>query len=981
MTTFRITYDDPPPQPTERITFEVDSAHNEANIVSPVRKQRRPKASIKRMKLGHGATSTFGASTESQNCPTTRSKDQKVKASSDINTHQDIGPLEMDTSPPPSSPDFPAHSTPGILSDEAVVEPQNMVQNSIGEASYDAFVDSVLSAESDFWQISRNLFIVNGWNKESNIGTNTFYHLQMVVIGLKRDCHCLCPDGREGDECFHIRFLADYDLPSENENKTVLFSRNVLQFEPSIYHNVFSVKGSGLFTSVKARAIVEHCGEDSGIGTWKCSRDPNQNNCCHISAARDSLQQHIQLDLSAKDVNGPQEFHLGKSTNVLDFTFFEADHPVLENFVRDAGSSTTAVSSKSIPPPRWARLSSDPVRPTIPPVHQAPDLIPLTPSSSCPCKHDGRVLYSAGSESRVESCEVYGLTRMWRSKIELQNCTVCKRRFIGPDGQELGLFNWNNRVLVSHDLLDDYTCSYTTSETPFAAWVSVMQRRYQTHGSPQPFLSERRFRVIWFAYARLLELDNDMCCRKCGPTPNATIWDGVTLAFSRKHLKPSLCPPTTIHPTSKVRRKARHPRKPQCFEDPYLRKLLRHTLTGPELRWINDGEVPADLVGVDEDFSDDESEEISQLKAEHRAALARYKAAVDMRSRLECIEEVGSRLGQIDASLASLFDQCYGLQKLIHGHKAPSAYTTLFLHMASEDSVLQLITLSDMEYLDRFIKDPTFQNASHLNMFPALYTVIMLELSKDTQLKITDDLLGLCHWILLRGMTVLVASITERGGEKDAVRSSPDDDWQKTGCLYSMPQIRNRPQYPSIPRDGLSDIGGQAKRGSGCGKYFSEYGQKRLTGGIMVVWCTHTVCYGFHCIPAAEGRNEVFSAIYTHWEKAPEIIIYDYACNLAPYLMAREPVFFAKTRCLIDHFHSAGHSACGDPCKLKTYVSANASLDRINSSAAECGNSGILRIRKSVSYMTQDHAIIYTKVFLSIRNRLILQKQEQRGNA
>ena len=48
----------------------------------------------------------------------------------------------------------------------------------------------------------------------------------------------------------------------------------------------------------------------------------------------------------------------------------------------------------------------------------------------------------------------------------------------------------------------------------------------------------------------------------------------------------------------------------------------------------------------------------------------------------------------------------------------------------------------------------------------------------------------------------------------------------------------------------------------------------------------------------------------------------------------------------------------------------------VNSSAAECGNSGILRIRKSVSYMSQDRAILYTRVFISLWNRQRIQKLE-----
>ena len=36
--------------------------------------------------------------------------------------------------------------------------------------------------------------------------------------------------------------------------------------------------------------------------------------------------------------------------------------------------------------------------------------------------------------------------------------------------------------------------------------------------------------------------------------------------------------------------------------------------------------------------------------------------------------------------------------------------------------------------------------------------------------------------------------------------------------------------------------------------YMRQRCQWRLTGGIMCVWCTHSVCYGFHCIPLGEGH-------------------------------------------------------------------------------------------------------------------------------
>jgi len=100
------------------------------------------------------------------------------------------------------------------------------------------------------------------------------------------------------------------------------------------------------------------------------------------------------------------------------------------------------------------------------------------------------------------------------------------------------------------------------------------------------------------------------------------------------------------------------------------------------------------------------------------------------------------------------------------------------------------------------------------------------------------------------------------------------------------------------------------RRGAKCLKYYSRYGERHLTGGIMCVWCTHSICYGFHCIPKGEGRNDIFSAIITRWAKAPRTIVYDFACALGPYCLTREPDFFADTSFVIDAFHSKGHTKC-----------------------------------------------------------------------
>lgn len=157
--------------------------------------------------------------------------------------------------------------------------------------------------------------------------------------------------------------------------------------------------------------------------------------------------------------------------------------------------------------------------------------------------------------------------------------------------------------------------------------------------------------------------------------------------------------------------------------------------------------------------------------------------------------------------------------------------------------------------------------------------------------------------------------------------------------------------------------------GIGCNKFYETYGKRGQTGGLMAVWCPHCICLGFHCIPKGEGRNDVFSAVFTRWETAPEVIIYDFACALGPYCMLREPKFFGRTRFLIDGFHAKGHTRCTKACFITSYKKDTPGLKAVNSSAAECGNGGLLKIRRPLSYMSQRHAVIYAYTYLATYNR------------
>ena len=172
---------------------------------------------------------------------------------------------------------------------------------------------------------------------------------------------------------------------------------------------------------------------------------------------------------------------------------------------------------------------------------------------------DGRVFAALhpDNETVFLPCKVYGLTAVHTCEIELQPCNACPRayrRYVGPDGRENGIFNWNNRLLFIHDLLDDFT----SSETPFTAWISVVRRRYVRYASPEPFVRrDDVFLAAWFAYSNVQAMEGDMSCPACGPTPDNVIWDGVSLSFHRKHLLPTLQPPTVVNENSLERENKR----------------------------------------------------------------------------------------------------------------------------------------------------------------------------------------------------------------------------------------------------------------------------------------------------------------------------------------------------------------------------------------------------------------------------------------
>jgi hypothetical protein len=255
--------------------------------------------------------------------------------------------------------------------------------------------------------------------------------------------------------------------------------------------------------------------------------------------------------------------------------------------------------------------------------------------------------------------------------IEVQGCKSCNRRCIGPDCHGLGLFNWNNRVIFTHDLLDEYTSAFTSSETPFVAWITVVSRRYVNYHSTHPFVSEDVFRNAWFAYAKLQHFGEDMACPTCGPSPENTIWDGITLAFNRKHLLPSLQPPTTTNNQSPIRDKCRYMKNQQCIIDKDIRKLIRVVITSRSLT-LKHQDPRQQSETEAEDTEDTEAAPGRTTDDSQSGGLRKHAEAVMM-----AIE----KLRDVDQGAVDVFTKWYGPEALVRNEVVPTAYKQLFLQV------------------------------------------------------------------------------------------------------------------------------------------------------------------------------------------------------------------------------------------------------------------------------------------------------------
>lgn len=194
-----------------------------------------------------------------------------------------------------------------------------------------------------------------------------------------------------------------------------------------------------------------------------------------------------------------------------------------------------------------------------------------------------------------------------------------------------------------------------------------MRKRYLCYGS-LPFPHEAIFRNAWFSYAALLQLDGDMKCPTCGPVPETVIWDGVSLSFHRKHILPSLTPPTAVHERSLIRNSRYQVQAAIGNSD--LRRAMRKVLEAARTAPASEGSMAVNSTGTTE---------IEETTVEGVIE----KAARDASNLIELVFNANEALKLINESLATCFYSHISLTALANsGMSRRKEYMDLFVQVS-----------------------------------------------------------------------------------------------------------------------------------------------------------------------------------------------------------------------------------------------------------------------------------------------------------
>ena len=122
--------------------------------------------------------------------------------------------------------------------------------------------------------------------------------------------------------------------------------------------------------------------------------------------------------------------------------------------------------------------------------------------------------------------------------------------YAGPQFTKMGLFNFSNHSIFSHELMNLYSSTYFGMVAPFNLFAKTIRHHYLNNGCTEAFCGVDLFCLAYYLWTCVQALGDSFSCPKYGPEPDTVILDRMAHSFPMQNLTEMLTPPTTILPSA-----------------------------------------------------------------------------------------------------------------------------------------------------------------------------------------------------------------------------------------------------------------------------------------------------------------------------------------------------------------------------------------------------------------------------------------------
>jgi hypothetical protein len=187
------------------------------------------------------------------------------------------------------------------------------------------------------------------------------------------------------------------------------------------------------------------------------------------------------------------------------------------------------------------------------------------------------------------------------------------------------------------------------------------------------------------------------------------------------------------------------------------------------------------------------------------------------------------------------------------------------------------------------------------------------------------------------------------------------DNWDKTLDLEAVSSLW--PAAPAVARPCVyfkNAVPTPEDADPVCNKYDYSSSRSKLGPGAMTFVCMHGILLGYILMHVFENAQFIMDELQRRFPFCPDLLVYDLACNLHKFMLARDHHYVRDALFVLDRFHTCNHRACSHGYRASEHV---VEMDGINTEAAEQFNNVLAPLKKCLQGMTFQHHMWMIELF------------------